>query len=156
RKRAEALLAGEKQLLEMVAAGRPLELILDSLCRLVDSNAEGCSSSVLLLDRAATRIGFAVAPGLPSSFREFVKGRPAICAEGPCAMAVVLNTQVIVPDVAVDTRWESDGFPALALACGIKSCWSTPIRSATGEVVGSFSITKPEPGSPTPFHQDLI
>src|SRR5262249_26295818 len=29
-------------------------------------------------------------------------------------------------------------------------------RSQTGEVLGSFAITKPEPGSPTPCHQGLI
>jgi signal transduction histidine kinase len=71
-------------------------------------------------------------------------------------MAVVLNTQVIVPDVASDTRWENDGFPTLALACGIKSCWSAPIRSSRGELLGSFAITRREAGSPTPFHQALI
>ena len=71
-------------------------------------------------------------------------------------MAVVLNAQVIVPDVASDTRWESDGFPALALACGIKSCWPAPIRSSTGELLGSFAITNREAGSPTLFHQALI
>jgi PAS domain S-box-containing protein len=156
RKRAEALLAGEKQLLEMVAAGSPLEPVPDSLCRLVDSNAEGCFTGVLLLDRTGTKIGCAIGPGLSSSFREYIKGRPVTCAEGPCTMAVVLKSQVIVTDVTSDPRWESDGWPAIALACGIRSCWSTPIRSQTGEVLGTFFITKPEPGSPTPFHEALI
>src|SRR2546422_7297915 len=36
RKRAETLLAGENQILEMVATGRPLPVILDGVCRLVD------------------------------------------------------------------------------------------------------------------------
>ena len=36
RKRAETLLAGENQILEMVATGKPLGVILDELCRLVD------------------------------------------------------------------------------------------------------------------------
>jgi len=35
RKRAETLLAGENQILEMVATGKPLGVILDGLCRLV-------------------------------------------------------------------------------------------------------------------------
>src|SRR5688572_30007583 len=56
RKRAEALLAGENRILELVASGRPLPVVLDSLCRLFDALAEGCSSSVLVLDRARKRV----------------------------------------------------------------------------------------------------
>jgi PAS domain S-box-containing protein len=37
RKRAESLLAGEKQLLEMVASDCPLTLVLNALCRLVET-----------------------------------------------------------------------------------------------------------------------
>jgi PAS domain S-box-containing protein len=156
RKRAETLLAGEKKLLEMVALGSPLPVVLDALCRLLDATAEGCFSSVLLLDRTGAKIAHAAAPGLPSSYREFLKGRPVTCAEGPCGMTVTLNKQVIVSDVASDTRWESEGYPAVALSYGVKSCWSSPIRSLTGELLGTFAITRREAGSPTPFHQALI
>jgi len=40
-KRAEALLAGEKQLLEMIARDESLALILDALCRLVEDLSSG-------------------------------------------------------------------------------------------------------------------
>ena len=49
RKRAEALLAGEKRLLEMVAAGDPLPSILDALSRLVEDLVDGCHCSILTL-----------------------------------------------------------------------------------------------------------
>src|SRR5215831_5455738 len=51
RKRVEGLLAGEKQLLEMVVSGRPLLTILDGLCRFLDATAPGCFSTILLIDR---------------------------------------------------------------------------------------------------------
>ena len=50
RKRTEALLAGEKRLLEMVARGDPLTPILETLCRLVEELASGALSSILLFD----------------------------------------------------------------------------------------------------------
>jgi PAS domain S-box-containing protein len=50
RKRAEALLAGEKRLLEMVTRGDSLSQILDSLCRLVEEQAPDVVASILLLD----------------------------------------------------------------------------------------------------------
>src|SRR5229473_3257528 len=55
RRRAEALLAGEKRLLEMIAKGNPLSMILDALCRLVEELSKGSLSSILLLDPDGTR-----------------------------------------------------------------------------------------------------
>jgi PAS domain S-box-containing protein len=154
-KRAETLLAAEKQLLEMVVSGRPLPLVLDVLCRLIDEIVEGCFSSVLVLDGTRTKIEYAAAPGLLSS-DQVLNGHKVTCEEGPCGMAVILNEQVIVSDVASDPRWNAGSYPALALSLGVKSCWSSPIRSLTGELLGTFAITRREAGSPTPFHQALI
>src|SRR5262249_8214609 len=42
RKRAEAQLAGEKRLLEMVASGSPLTDVLTALCRFVEDTTEDC------------------------------------------------------------------------------------------------------------------
>src|SRR5215467_9419528 len=49
RKRAEALLAGEKRLLEMIATGHALSTILEALCRLVEELSPGSLASMLLL-----------------------------------------------------------------------------------------------------------
>ena len=54
RKRAEALLEGEKRLLEMVASGCPLEDVLETMCRLVDTVVVDSVCSVLLIDAAGT------------------------------------------------------------------------------------------------------
>ena len=52
RKKAEALLAGENRILEMVATGKPLAAILEELCCLVDSISTDSMASVLLVDSA--------------------------------------------------------------------------------------------------------
>jgi len=67
RKRAECLLAGENQVLEMTAKGNSLESILEALCRVVEQTASGCLCSVLLFDPSVSKIQEAVAPSLPSS-----------------------------------------------------------------------------------------
>ena len=63
RKRAEALLAGEKRILEMLARGDSLSRILDSLCRLVEEQATGVLASVLLVE--GNRLRYGGAPSLP-------------------------------------------------------------------------------------------
>jgi PAS domain S-box-containing protein len=67
RKRAETLLTGEKQLLEMIARGDSRAIILDALCRLVEERATGSLSSILLLDPNASRLRHGAAPSLPRS-----------------------------------------------------------------------------------------
>lgn len=156
RRQAEGLLAGEKLLLEMVALGHPLLAIFDALCRLLDGTAEGCSSCVLLLDRAGTTVRNVIAPGLASSYVGALEGRTISTGAGPCGMAAIMKTQVIVSDVKSDDRWGCEGWQNLALAHGLGGCWSTPIFSRTGDSLGTFAIYRRDSGSPTPFHQSLI
>src|SRR4029077_4158295 len=68
RKRAEALLAGEKRLLEMVAGGSSLPQILDSLCRLVEEQAPDVLASILLLDSNGKQLRHGGAPSLPEAY----------------------------------------------------------------------------------------
>ena len=154
RKRAEALLGGEKRLLEMVAAGRPLPEVLDALCRHVEDSASSGYCSIYLIDPSGTRFQNAAAPRLPSSFNDPIEGSPVDPETGPRGEAACLKTQVIVSDVA-DPRWPGS-FRPHALAHGMRSCWSTPILSLAGEVLGTFAIYRLEPASPTPLEQDLI
>jgi signal transduction histidine kinase len=71
-------------------------------------------------------------------------------------MAAYLNEQVIAADIASETRWEAFAWCPLALAHGLRACWSTPISSTGGRVIGTFAIYFPEPNTPTPLHQNLI
>jgi GAF domain-containing protein len=44
----------------------------------------------------------------------------------------------------------------MALAHGIRACWSTRISSSAGNVLGAFAIYYPEPRMPTPLDQTII
>ena len=50
RRRSEALLAGEKRLLEMVATGVPLKEILNTLCLIIEEQRPGMLASSLIVD----------------------------------------------------------------------------------------------------------
>jgi PAS domain S-box-containing protein len=156
RKRAEALLAGEKRLLEMMASGCSLPRVLDALCRFVEEMDGRCYCSVYLIDPSGTKFHNAAAPSLPSSFNDPVEGAPVDGETGPCGMAACLKTQMIASDIGSDSRWPASVFRPLALAHGLRSCWSTPILSLAGDVLGTFAIYQEEPASPTPLQQELI
>jgi PAS domain S-box-containing protein len=156
RKRAEALLAGEKRLLEMVAGGNTLTSILDALCRLVEETASGYICGILLLDTSGTSLELAMAPSLPPSYNEAILKWPVNPDSGPCARAVSLKEQVIVADVASDLQWDAYGWRSLALSYGLRACWSSPILSSENAVLGTFALYSRQPGGPTPQLQNVI
>jgi PAS domain S-box-containing protein len=156
RKRAEALLAGERQLLEMVARRQSMSVILEALCQLVESMVTGCYCSVVLVDPSCTHLEHGAAPSLPASFIDSIIGRPVNIDSGPCAMAAYLNEQVIASDLALETRWAAYAWCPMAMAHGLQACWSTPISSDAGNVLGAFAVYYGEPRTPKPEEQSLI
>jgi len=156
RTRAEALMAGEKRLLEMVAGGHALPGILAALCELVESTASGCYCSVVLVDPSGTRLEHGAAPSLPASFIDSIIDQAVDVDSGPCAMSARRNEQVIAADLAAETRWAAQGWGPMALAHGLQACWSTPISSAAGKVLGAFVIYYDQPRTPTSREHGLI
>jgi formate hydrogenlyase transcriptional activator len=156
RKWAETLLAGENRLLEMLATGCTLSEVLEALCRLIEDIATGSLCGIVLVDPISNRLKHGAAPSLPLSYNESIHGRPVNLFSGPCAMAASLKEQVIAADVASDARWDTYEWRALAMAHGLRACWSTPIMSSDEKVLGTFAIYSREPGSPTARHQHLI
>jgi PAS domain S-box-containing protein len=154
RKRAEMLLGGEKRLLEMIARGDSRALILDALCRLVEELTSGALSSILLLDANANRLRHGAAPSLPINYTEAIDGLVIGPSVGSCGTAAYRAEPVIVSDIATDPLWAA--YRDLALAHGLRACWSTPILSSDGRVLGTFAIYYREPRSPTPQDHNVI
>jgi len=147
RKRGEMLLAGEKRLLEMIARGEPLGLMLNALCRLAEELAAGSLSSILVLDRRTRQLRHGAAPSLPVPYREAIDGIVIGPSVGSCGTAAYRAEPVIVADIAADPLWAD--FRDLALAHGLRACWSTPILSSAREVLGTFATYYREPRRPT-------
>jgi len=152
RKRAEALLAGENSILEMVAQGDSLAQMLDALCRLVEDQAPGVLASVLLLERNLLRHGGA--PSLPKPYTDAIDGAAIGPSAGSCGTAAYRGAQVIVADIETDPLWAN--YRDLALPHSLRACWSTPIFSSQRKVIGTFAMYYREPRSPSPRDQDII
>ena len=154
RKQGEALLAGEKRLLEMVAKGDSLSSILDAICRLVEELCSGCLCSILLLDSSGKRLWHGAGPSIPKPYAQAIDGFVIGPNVGSCGSAAYRAEQVIVSDIATDPRWTS--FREEALTNSLRACWSTPILSLENRVLGTFAMYYREPRSPAPRHQDVI
>ncbi len=150
RKRAESLLAGEKRILEMVAKGESLAEILEGLCRMVEEQASGALASILLLDGDRLRHGGA--PSLPKAYTDIIDGTAIGPSEGSCGAAAYHGKQVIVEDIATDPLWANHR--DFALPYSLRACWSTPIFSSKGKVIGTFAMYYREPRRPSARDQE--
>jgi PAS domain S-box-containing protein len=153
-KRAEALLAGEKHLLEMLAKGHPLDRILDAVCRLIEALAPGAKTSVMLLDDAPKQCLWThAAPSLPRSYVEALDGIAVDSLAGPCSRAAYLCETVVAADIATDARWAE--YAALTVGHGLRACMSTPIKSSAGQVLGTIAMYFGEPREPTAYQRNV-
>jgi signal transduction histidine kinase len=153
-KQDELLLAGEKRLLEMIARGESRTVILDALCRLVEELASGSLSSILLFDPNARCLRHGAAPSLPGPYIEAIDGIAIGPCVGSCGTAAYRREPVVVSDIATDPLWAD--FRDLALGHGLRACWSTPILSSEGRVLGTFAIYYREPRTPTAHEHNII
>jgi PAS domain S-box-containing protein len=156
RKRAEAQLAGEKHLLEMVAAGGPLKDVLTALCRFVEDTSADCKCGVYLIDWNGPTFHTGAAPSMPATFNDALEGLTVDASTGPCAQAALTGSQVIAENLESDVHWQQSLIRPLALGHGLRAQWSTPICSRDGSVLGTFAIFQDHPSSPTQVQQDLI
>src|SRR5205809_5427052 len=154
RKWREALLAGENRVLEMVAKGDSLAEILDKLCLLVEEQSSDVLASILLMDPNGKQLRHGAAPNLPKTYTEAIDGAFIGPAVGSCGTAAYRAEQVIVSRIATDPLWAD--FRHLALAHSLCACWSTPIFSSEGKVIGTFAMYYREPRSPSPREQETI
>src|SRR6266498_1295359 len=139
--------AAQGRIKEMIAANAPLSEILSSLVLLIEAQSPEMLCSVLLLSDDGNHVRHAVAPSLPENYVKVIDGSPIGPKHGSCGTAMFRGKPVIVTDIATDPLWEE--YRGFASAIGVAACWSTPIMSSKGKVLGSFAMYYREPRIPT-------
>jgi diguanylate cyclase (GGDEF)-like protein len=129
---------GQSQILRMIALSAPLEEVLERLMHLVESQLTGIHASVLLLDEDGGHLRSGAAPSLSRAYTKTIDGLPIGPSAGSCGAAAFRREAVIVKDIMQDPLWED--WRELAATHGYRSCWSTPIFSHQGAVLGTFAM----------------
>jgi diguanylate cyclase (GGDEF)-like protein len=126
------------RVLELLASGAPLPVILESVVLGVEAGNPGALCSILLLDEEEKHLVVGAAPSLPDFFNKGIDGTPLQQGVGSCVQAIMSNRRVIVEDIRNDPLWSAHR--ELALRAGLVACWSDPIHAAGGKVLGAFAI----------------
>ena len=154
RKRAETLQKGRNEVLERLATGSSLEEILSLLVTTAEEINPDMRGSVLLLYDDGKHLRHGAAPNLPDFYNEAVDGIAVAEGVGSCGTAAFNGEVVIVEDVQSHPYWE--GFKEIAAKADLRACWSQPIFSAEGDVLGTFAMYYGEPRKPSPLDLEII
>lgn len=142
----QAFHAGQKRVLEMIASAAPLPETLTSILHLIELQSNGMLCSILLLGEDGLHVRHGAAPSLPEGYLKAIDGAPIGPKAGSCGTAMYRGKPVIVTDIMTDPLWED--YRELAQAFRLLACWSTPILSPEGAVLGSFAMYYHEPRRP--------
>jgi signal transduction histidine kinase len=144
------------RLLAIAGAARALPEMLEAICVAAEESLDRCRCGIYLIDWRGPAFRAGATPSLPASFSAAICGSPVRPGSDPYAQAACSRAQVIVADLASDPSWQGSESHALASEHGLRSCWSTPISSGSGHVLGIFAVLRDLPGHPTALEQDLI
>ena len=154
RKLADMRREEQAKILEMIAVGATLESVLDRLVRLTESQMTEIYGSVLLLDEQGVHLRHGGAPHLPKAYIEAVDGLRIGSDVGSCGTAAYRRERVVVADIMSDPLWAD--YRELAAAHSLRSCWSTPILSHHGAVLGTFAMYSSQVREPTAAETRLV
>ncbi len=143
----------QARVLEGMVNELPLPELMNLVCREVERIAPDVVASLLAVDDGG-HIHPLAAPGLPRFLHEAIDGLAVGPKAGSCGTAAFRGEPVMVTDIATDPLWED--FRALFLPCGLRACWSSPIKNREGRVVGTFAFYFREPRGPSALHHRLV
>lgn len=152
---AARLSAAQNHILALAVEAAPLRITLDAIIREVeDLSTSGVIGSILLLDEGGSHLRHGAGPSLPVAYNDAIDGIEVGPAAGSCGTAAYRREPVFVADIANDPLWID--FRDLALSHDLRTCWSLPIISVDGAILGTFAMYYREPHKPVPADLAIV
>ena len=133
------------EILERIVSNDPLQQLLEFIARAVENESQGALCSIMLADEDGKHLQCAAAPSLPDSYRRAINHIRIGEGIGSCGTAAFRKQRVVVEDIDSHPFWK--GF-APAQEAGLRSCWSEPIVSSAGQLLGTFAIYHRQSATP--------
>jgi diguanylate cyclase (GGDEF)-like protein/PAS domain S-box-containing protein len=133
--------------LELLANGAPLPDILEAIVIGVEQEQPEILCSIQLLDREGRHLRTGAAPSLPESLSEAFEGSEIGIGVGSCGTAAFTGQRIIVEDIRTHPYWSA--YAEITSKSGLGACWSEPIRSVSGTILGTLDIYHRQAHRPT-------
>ncbi|WP_203143258.1 sensor domain-containing diguanylate cyclase [Marinobacter mangrovi] len=146
RKQADAKRERRNRVLTALASRRALPETLNQVVAMVESAQPDFYCGVMLADEGQQTLSWVSAPRLPARFRQATDGLAVQFGQAGSGTAASIKARVVSRDIRQDPRWTR--FLSAADDAGFNACWSEPILSSRGEILGTFCVYHTEPWEP--------
>lgn len=138
RKTIERLEHMRQHALEKIAQGCSLQEVMLQLIQSIEAMHPNSMCAISLIDETGQRLLHGAAPSLPDFFNKTLNNVDIGLTAGASAAAVYLDKRIFVGDITSHPYWVKH--QALATQAALSACWSEPVRSLTGSVLGCFTV----------------
>ena len=152
-RRVQSLLELQRSLLERIARDEPVDNVLVALLLGAESLARDVRATYLAISPEG-RLVHSLGPSMPAEYHAAIEGEAIGPRVGSCGTAAWRKEAVFVRDIATDPLWED--YRALALPLGLRACWSQPVFSGDGQVLGTFALYTGEARDPSAWEQRML
>ena len=141
-KQQQQLLEFSNAVLRRVSSAESMTGVLEFICREIEAQAGGPQCAIMLVDDEQ-RLRTGAGPSMPAEYTRLVDGVKIGPGVGSCGTAAFRGEPVFADNIGSDPLWAD--FRELAANFGFGACWSSPIKSPQGRVLGTFALYWPEP-----------
>ena len=138
-----------------IAERQELDEILKDICMHCEKHDRDIVASILLYNPEKDELIHGAGPSVPNSYNELLgKGFPVALTSGTCGKAAALKAPVFTSNIQTDINWTP--FPVFideTKKAGFNSCWSMPILSPDGLLLGTVANYHQE--SREPFAENI-
>ncbi|MCK5944956.1 MAG: GAF domain-containing protein, partial [Planctomycetes bacterium] len=152
RKRTERQLTMQAAILEMIASGHPRAEVFDATCEGLETLIPDAHCTIMTLH--GDRLHVAAARTLPTGYVQAIDGLQVGPNQGACGTAAFLGQNVICSDTLADPR--TNQFEELIHRYDLNACWSVPVRSIDGSVIGTMALYHEQVREPQPYEVRLV
>jgi signal transduction histidine kinase len=143
----KALVEERNKIIALMASATSLSETLNAIAAMIEKLAPPALCSILLLEPDGKHLRHGAGPSLPEEYSRAINGLEIGPSVGSCGTAVYRKKPVIVSDIVTDPLWE--GPRAFALSFGLRACWSMPVISDAGTVLGTIAMYYRAPRKPS-------
>lgn len=142
------------EILEMLARGDDLKDILNAIVGQVETEHPQVLCSILLLDKEGKHLHIGAAPSFPAFYNAALQGLEIGVGRGSCGHTAATGERTFVADIQTHANWVP--YRELAAQANLAACWSEPVLSSKGKVLGTFALYQREISSPNSAQVKII
>ncbi|WP_192035689.1 EAL domain-containing protein [Halomonas sp. YLGW01] len=149
-----SLLEDQQKIHDMIAHEAPLEEVLEAITYWAGHLLSDALVSIMHYEPKRKTLSMIAGSQFSSRYFKAMQGLEIGDGVGTCGTAAFLRQMVISEDIMTDTYWEA--FRAAARLEGLRACWSMPILTREGQLLGTFATYYRHPAEPSPASQNTL